>query len=119
MMTMEVHHLPETMREVVRLVDSAEKQAAAELLREGEELMAESQEEVPRRTGDLARSRFVILEGSLPDVEVRVGYTASYAVPVHERPLNYRVGKWKYLEDPFQRRAAGMDARIAKRIRLL
>jgi len=34
------------------------------------------------------------------NVEVTVGYTANYAVFVHEVKRNYRNGEWKYLETP-------------------
>lgn len=37
-------------------------------------------------------------------VEYTVGYTANYSIYVHERNLNYRVGQWKFLEEPTRKK---------------
>lgn len=35
-----------------------------------------------------------------PNIDVIVGYTAKYAAAVHETNREYRVGQWKFLEEP-------------------
>jgi hypothetical protein len=62
----------------------------------------ESQKQVPRITGKLARSMRIDIR-ERPAVVGTIDYLAPYAVPVHEvqRPPS-STGKWKYLEDPFR-----------------
>lgn len=89
------------------------------MLMEGHELMAEAQLEVPRRTGFLANSQFVTLVKRGKDSTVIIGFSAPYALHVHEAPPTrvFRVGKRKFLEDPFKRRERDAPARIAERVR--
>lgn len=78
---------------------------------------AESQVEVPRITGHLARSmRWGVSDGH--PVTGFIRYQAPYAGIVHEvpRPASSN-GKWKYLEDPMKRNAMSMVPMIGAAIR--
>lgn len=82
---------------------------------------AESQAEVPRITGHLARSmRWGVSDGH--PVSGFIRYNAAYAGNVHENPRPPSSnGKWKYLEDPWKRNTPKMvpmiGAEIAKELR--
>lgn len=45
---------------------------------------------------------------------VVVGYSQRYAIWVHETNKNYRVGQWKYLEDPNRRLQSTLRAIIVQ-----
>lgn len=65
------------------------------------EVLRESQTMCPVDTGNLRRSgRVSVEEGSKLNVEI--GYTAEYAVSVHEIPRYHPNGQWKYLSTPFE-----------------
>lgn len=71
----------------VRLRSSAEK------------IMARSLELVPVQTGNLRDSHFIEKDGN---DGYNLGYTADYALSVHELPLSHTPPtQWKYLETPF------------------
>jgi hypothetical protein len=89
------------------------------------ELVGEqSQREVPRDTGALARS-MQIHTREHPQPYGWIDYTAPYAIPVHEipSPPNKSVGgrsarhdpptKWRYLADPFKREQSQLVGRVA------
>jgi len=90
------------------------------LTMEAEELMAESQEQVPVDKGFLKNSKFVKTHFTAKrgDIRIVLGYDIEYATEVHNTNKNYRHGKWKYLTDPLQSRSSGFYARMAQRIRL-
>lgn len=82
--------------------------------REVAAIYAETQREVPRRTGALADSGSMTSDTTKRGIlRLVISYTASYARWVHERDLNYRVGKWKFVEDPVRKMAPGIPSRIA------
>jgi len=58
----------------------------------------------PVKTGNLRNSAYVISEDTKRGPVAEVGYTASYAVFVHEIDKNYRAPgtSWKYLERAIQ-----------------
>lgn len=81
--------------------------------KEGEELLAESREEVPIETAATWLSGYVQPSGRFTDVlHIEVGYTTEYAIWPHEM-LEYKhpTGKAKFLEDPFNRRKEGFEGR--------
>jgi len=88
-----------------------------ELIDAAYEAFAQSQHEVPVRTGALKGSGSVVIDGN----EVDIGYggpSAGYALHVHEdltahhRPPT----KAKFLEDPVNRVMAGMESRIQAKV---
>jgi hypothetical protein len=48
------------------------------------------------------------------DGAVIVGYTQSYAVPVHEKPASHKVGQWKYLETPAREMSKTIQSIVAE-----
>lgn len=103
------------------------------LKQEAEELMTESKEECPVDTGALRSSGYVGDVGHAGLVStVRLGYggvaakvnpktgetTEVYAVEVHEDlTTHHKVGKAKFLEDPYNRRVKGMSDRMAETLK--
>ncbi len=76
-------------------------------------LQAQSQKLVPVDTGNLRNTAFTRSEGSGVDTEVHVGYTAEYAVYVHEdlfashmkkdkEGQDVQIGQAKFLEQPMR-----------------
>jgi len=80
------------------------------LVRAGLFLQRESQKIVPVDTGNLKGSAFTRQEGVGFDVAVLVGYTAAYAVYVHELVNNrHKPGKQaKFLEQPLREKRLRM-----------
>jgi hypothetical protein len=58
----------------------------------------QSQELTPVDTGNLKGSAFTDSYDTPKGPGAVIGYTATYAVYVHEIDNNYRVGQWKFLE---------------------
>lgn len=116
-----------------RLVAKTGKGAADGLRKAGAELLRQSQLLVPVEFGNLRASGYVNTNGTGFSTVVEVGYTASYALYVHEqvamklkgiarRPSPPRIGKhWdpqgraqaKFLETP----ARNMHLQIIKMVR--
>jgi len=72
---------------------------------------------VPVDTGNLRNSAFTRKEGKGWKTTVRVGFTARYAVYVHEDLMAYhRVGQAKYLEDPLINRRDEMRQLYKKEV---
>lgn len=68
-----------------------------------EEIAEESKEQVPKKSGALKESCKVEATGRM---DISVGYDLPYAAKVHENlQNNYKNGKAKYLEDPFNAKA--------------
>jgi hypothetical protein len=83
-----------------------------------EDILTESQSEVPLDTGDLMRSGRVERSGTR---EVLIRYVSPYALKQHEE-LSYSHGggrKWKYLEDPLRRRGKQVIKEVAEAVRLV
>lgn len=102
-------------RELEDMIDELGKRypeaLGAALYEEASIIFVESQMEVPVDTGRLRASGMV----SPPPI-VKITYGTTYALPVHERiNVKHRVGKAKYLEDPFRRAIPGLLDRIAMR----
>lgn len=76
----------------------------------------ESTVEVPRITGNLARSmRWGVTNGH-PSSGF-ISYNAPYAGTVHENPRPpSSTGKWKYLEDPWKRNQPNMVPMISAEV---
>lgn len=78
-------------------------------------ILGESLQEVPVDKGNLRASGYVD-----PDKEkeaVYIGYSADYALPVHERlEVKHVNGKAKFLTDPLEKTSKGMGERIAKSV---
>lgn len=96
------------------------------------EIMDESQRQVPVDTGALKRSGYVDRPKlTRTRIQTRIGYagratkinprtgqpTSKYASTVHEVPRNYRIGKYKYLEDPIKERQPYIAKNIARKIK--
>lgn len=80
---------------------------------EAEILRTESMREVPVLTGRLRNSARVVVETR----KIIVEYATPYAFWVHEMPRPPSSnGKWKFLEDPFNRWAVGFSDRIEARM---
>lgn len=80
----------------------------ADLIRTGKEVFEESQRQVPYNRGFLHDSGYLTVTGELTDrTMIEIGYTESYALPVHERVEIAHGGgrKAKYLEDPMNEAA--------------
>lgn len=84
--------------------------------RAGLYLQRESQLIVPvGPTGNLQNSAYTRAEGAGSDIEVEVGYTAMYALFVHEdRAAIHFTGQDKFLETPLRTKQAEMFAFIEK-----
>ncbi len=88
--------------------------AAADSLKEaGKDIIAEAQENTPHDTGNLKGSAFVEDKPrQTPEgLSQRIGYTATYAVFVHEIDKNYKRGGWKFLSN-----AMNMHMDLARRL---
>ena len=73
----------------------------------GEALLGWSQDLVPVDKGVLHDSGYVLVEGEGYDTIVDVGYTAHYAIYVHENlNVHHPNGQAKYLEQPANERRA-------------
>lgn len=73
------------------------------LLKAGFFLQAKSQDVVPVKFGILKNSAFTRMEGGGMDTNVIVGYTANYAIYVHEIDAKHKPGKiYKFLEKPMR-----------------
>lgn len=81
-----------------------ERGVAIGLIRAGLFAQRKSQQVVPVDTGNLKGSAFTRAEGQGFNTDVHVGYTASYAIYVHERlDLRHKPGKQaKYLSQPVE-----------------
>jgi len=98
---------------------------------EGELIMTASQKEVPVDNNFLKPSRFVEDRTRGSVVAILIGYSAKYALAVHEIPAppskskggrsatHTAPTKWKYLEDPMKAAQAGYSDRVAERIKKL
>ncbi len=76
------------------------------LIKAGLLIKRDSQKEVPVDKGDLKGSAYVTPEDAPRGFRVEIGYSKVYAVPQHEElGYSHKVGKAKYLEDPFKRDA--------------
>jgi len=95
---------------------------------EGELLMTASQKIVPVKEGFLKNSKFVEDRTARGIVRILIGYSAIYALAVHEIPpppaqseggrsATHKNGQWKFLETPLKERTPGYAERVAKRIR--
>jgi hypothetical protein len=76
-------------------------------------LQRESQKIVPVQYGILRASAFTRAEGEGKDFFVRVGYTAQYAIFVHENlDSHHEVGQAKFLEAPAREKTSQLIAII-------
>ena len=107
--------IPEITAKLKQMAEKTPNEVLREIGAEGEFLLGESKKECPHDTGYLRNSGYSDLKGD----HVEVGYSAEYALPVHERVEAHHKHptKAKYLEDPFNRRAPLMHENIAKRLR--
>jgi len=102
---------------VQMLGDRVLRALAAEVYREGTNIIAASQPLVPVATGTLRGTAYV----TIPDIQgnkvtVHIGYggpSAPYALYVHENMMaHHPVGQAKYLEQPFNEALPGMPDRL-------
>lgn len=83
---------------------------------EAEKVMTASQLEVPVDTGRLKNSKFIVIHETSNGLVAELGYSADYAIWVHEIPAAHAVGKWKYLEDPIKRAMGKFQSNVADAI---
>ena len=115
-----VKDISKTIAGMAKMSERKKRAYRSAMYMEAEEIMTESQREVPVDYGFLKNSKF-IEEDKTTDGGVKffLGYDIEYATKVHYTNLNYRHGKWRYLIDPMNRAASGMDARVAARMRVM
>lgn len=112
---MKIEGLGELQRNLAKLSGSEVIQALrAPMTAVGTNVLTEAKRQTPRDTGALINSANLGVETSLSTITVTLGYNTPYAEPVHERDLNYRVGKWKYLQDPIEQNAAKVWGEVAR-----
>ena len=102
------------------LIEKGAKHVVKAAVREHLEMVGtESQRQVPRITGKLARSMRIEVR-ERPAIFGTIDYTAPYAVQVHEvqRPPS-STGKWKYLEDPFKQQEGLLRPRLGDAVTAL
>ena len=89
------------------------KAATAALKEAGKDIIAEAQENTPHKTGNLKGSAFVEdrIRQTPEGLVQRIGYSAAYAIFVHEIDKNYAIGGWKFLEN-----AMNMHVDLARRL---
>lgn len=102
----------------LQVVDRVGEAAYRALESQAEDILRESQAEVPHDTGDLMRSGVVERGG---DGTVLIRYVKEYAAKQHEEPSYEHPGrrKWKYLEDPLRRRGKQVIKEVAEAVRLV
>jgi len=113
--TISIKGVPELRENLERAYKKYANEVLKEIGTEGEFLLNESKKECPHDTGYLRNSGHTDIKKD----HVEVGYSAEYAMKVHES-LNIHheyPTKAKYLEDPFNRRAPNMHANIAERLK--
>lgn len=90
---------------VIRKIKASEarlRKAATDSLKEaGKDIIAEAQSNTPHDTGNLKGSAFVDphIQQTSKGLLQEIGYTATYAIFVHEIDKNYRRGGWKFLSN--------------------
>lgn len=117
MITLELFGVDEVTRELaLRLsVPKAKSFFSSVTSRELHSIMVVSQNLVPYLTGFLHDSAYEQVGGSFDRVVAEGGYTADYAVPVHELVnVRHKTGTAKYLEIPWRRWEAGSLSVLAK-----
>jgi hypothetical protein len=83
-----------------------------------EEIMAESVERCPVKTGTLRRSATVQVAKQTDTVcEIKLGYNTEYAIYVHENlEAHHPIGEAKFLENPVNEHAKNIASDICKRV---
>jgi len=92
-----VQGVDKVIRNLDREIRRIKGRSVGGLVEAGLHIIADAIPRTPRETGNLRGSANVMLV----DVQrpaVAVFYQASYAVPVHEIPNEYKEGDWKFLE---------------------
>lgn len=84
------------------------------LVDEAEAVKEASQAVVPVKTGRLRDSAFVHVERHGDAVDAYIGYSAPYALYVHENPDQ---PQWKYLEAPFLERRTAIVRAVGSRVK--
>lgn len=83
----------------------------------GTEIVTRAMRKTPVDTGYLRASRYVTkptFTATGGTFELTVGFSALYAIWVHDRDRNYTVGEWKFLRKAFDEVAANAESFIAK-----
>lgn len=80
-----------------------EKFGKAALIDWCNEVLRRSQKDYcPVDTGTLRRSgRVAVMKSTLTELQIRISYTAEYAIYVHEVPMQHDNGSMKFLSTPF------------------
>jgi hypothetical protein len=119
-MTMKIEGLKDLEKALGDMEENHPKAFAAALWQNGQELHRFSVQKTPVNTGHLRRSYVV----DRPDISgntitVLVGFSAQYALWVHEINKNYSKGDWKFLERAVDEASSGWEKRLAKRTKKL
>jgi hypothetical protein len=70
--------------------------------------------QTPWDTGNLAGSAYVRSYTGILGPNAEVGYSAVYALAVHETDKNYRVGNWKFLQNALDANRGKIMATLKK-----
>jgi hypothetical protein len=101
MMTGKIIGLEKALKAIQRQGKKGAKAIGVGLKKGGLFLQRESQQLCPVEFGVLRNTAFTRSEGTEMNPEVRVGYTAGYALYVHENlKAHHPVGQAKFLEQP-------------------
>jgi hypothetical protein len=119
-MTMKIEGLKDLEKALGDMEENHPKAFAAALWQNAQELQRWSVQRTPKKTGFLRQSYVV----DKPDISgnkvtVLVGYSARYALWVHEISKNYSKGDWKFLERAIDEASSGWEERLAKRTQKL
>lgn len=91
--------LNDVLKKLNREIKGIKKRSKAGLTSAGLLVKRRSIQKTPVDTGFLRSSAYMLIgERSYGGPFVEIGYSASYALPVHEQNNNYIVGEWKFLE---------------------
>lgn len=117
--TVQTKGVQSLLRKIDRLQKGYSRGVERGVYKAGLFLQRESQKIVPVLTGNLRLSAFTRKEGKGTGTQVRVGYTANYAVFVHENlTARHKPGKQaKFLETPAREKRDEIAAIIANEIR--
>lgn len=112
---MKVKGVNATIRKMDTLSRVYPNQTREALIIESDAIYQESQKQVPSDT--LASSWVRRIINTARGMKIDMEYTAPYAVYVHEINKNYRVGKWKFLEDPLKKALPGLAKRVSEYVK--
>jgi len=88
-----------------------------ELFLAGERMKTDARNQSPVDTGNLRASIEKTLNRKSGEQSVSISADTEYALEVHETNKRYKVGKWKFLEDPLKKESAQFAEKLAQRFK--